>query len=176
MMVTGPITADPLSCQEFGYGLGRPDGILVLRYRSATRLTFAENREDFLHQFYWSPDGLLSARHGRHTAFLGPDEVFWVHRAVTHEVHAADRQTVYRVCLREVPAALDGLRAGVAAIDAEAARLVLALTTAGYDERDAPARVAASWPASPPVRHRRPAVRRYGRRGGGRHGPGPRPG
>ncbi|MBQ1044367.1 MULTISPECIES: helix-turn-helix transcriptional regulator [unclassified Micromonospora] len=137
-MVTGPITADPVSCDEFGYGLGRPDGILVLRYRSVARLAFAENREDFLHQLYWSPDGLLSARHGRHTTFLGPDEVFWVHRGVTHEVHAADRQTVYRVCLREVPTALDGLRAGVAAIDAEAARLVLSLAAAGYDERDAP--------------------------------------
>ncbi|MEV4819187.1 helix-turn-helix domain-containing protein [Micromonospora tulbaghiae] len=139
VMVTGPITADPVSCEEFGYGLGRPDGILLLRYRSVTRLAFAENREDFLHQFYWSPDGLLSARHGRHTTFLGPDEVFWVHRAVTHEVHAADRQTVYRICLREVPGALDGLGAGVATIDAEAVRLVLTLATAGYDERDAPA-------------------------------------
>ncbi|MER7417646.1 AraC family transcriptional regulator [Micromonospora peucetia] len=138
MTVTDPITADPVSCDEFGYGLGHPDGILVLRYRSVTRLAFGENRQDFLHQLYWSPDGLLSARHGRHTTFVGPDEVFWVHRAVTHEVHAADRQSVYRICLREVPAALDGLRAGVAAIDAEAARLVLALTDRGYDEHDAP--------------------------------------
>ncbi|MGC4893681.1 helix-turn-helix transcriptional regulator [Micromonospora sp. DT31] len=137
-MVTGPITADPVSCEEFGYGLGRPDGILVLRYRSVARLAFAEQREDFLHQLYWSPDGLLSARQGRHTAFVGPDEVFWVHRAVTHEVHAADRQSVYRICLREVPPALHGLGAGVAAIDAGAARLVLALTDRGYDERDAP--------------------------------------
>ncbi|MGC5030775.1 helix-turn-helix domain-containing protein [Micromonospora sp. DT229] len=136
-MVTGPITADPASCEEFGYGLGRPDGILVLRYRSMTRLAFAEKRDDFLHQLYWSPDGLLSARHGRHTDLVGPDEVFWAQRAVTHEVHTADRQTVYRICLREAPAALDGLRAGVAAIDAEAARLVLALSTAGYDEGDA---------------------------------------
>ncbi|MCX4386907.1 helix-turn-helix transcriptional regulator [Micromonospora peucetia] len=138
MTVTGPITADPVSCDEFGYGLGHPDGILVLRYRSVTRLAFGENRQDFLHQLYWSPDGLLSARHGGHTTFVGPDEVFWVHRAVTHEVHAADRQSVYRICLREVPPALAGLRAGVAAIDAEAARLVLALTDRGYDERDAP--------------------------------------
>ncbi|MEU2661519.1 AraC family transcriptional regulator [Micromonospora sp. NPDC007220] len=136
--VTEPLAADPVSCEEFGYGLGQPDGILVLRYRSVTRLAFGENRQDFLHQLYWSPDGLLSARHGRHTSFTGPDEVFWAHRAVTHEVQAADRQTVYRICLREVPAALDGLRAGVAAIDAEAARLVLALTDPGYDERDAP--------------------------------------
>ncbi|WP_229402723.1 helix-turn-helix transcriptional regulator [Micromonospora okii] len=136
--VTAPVAGDPGRCDEFGYGLGHPDGILVLRYRSATRLAFAESRQDFLHQLYWSPDGLLSARHGRHAAFVGPDEVFWAHRAVTHEVHAADRQSVYRICLREVPAALDGLRAGVAAIDAGAARLVLALTERGYDERDAP--------------------------------------
>ncbi|MEH0970243.1 AraC family transcriptional regulator [Micromonospora sp. CPCC 205546] len=138
VIVTDSLAADPVSCEEFGYGLGRPDGILVLRYRSVTRLAFAENRQDFLHQLYWSPDGLLSARHGRRTSFIGPDEVFWAHRGVTHEVHAADRQTVYRICLREVPAALGGLRAGVAAIDAEAARLVLALADPGYDEGDAP--------------------------------------
>ncbi|MEU6072965.1 AraC family transcriptional regulator [Micromonospora sp. NPDC047074] len=155
MTVTDPLTADPVSCEEFGYGLGRPDGILVLRYRSVTRLALGESRQDFLHQVYWSPDGLLSAQHGRHTSFIGPDEAFWSHRAVTHEVRAADRQTVYRICLREVPAALDGLRAGAVAIDAEAARLVLALTDREYDERDAPVDrrriMAGLGPSSPPV-------------------------
>ena len=174
--VAEPIAADPVSCEEFGYGLGRPDGILVLRYRSATRLAFGENRQDFLHQLYWSPDGLLSARHDGRTTFIGPDEVFWAQRAVTHEVHAADRQTVYRICLREVPAALAGLRAGAAGIDAEAARLVLALADPGYDERDAPearGRIMAGLgprPTRPTTG--RPAARR---RGGGRDGAGTRP-
>ena len=126
-----------VSCEEFGYGLGRPDGILVLKYRSMTRLAFGENREDFLHQFYWSPDGLLSARHGGTPLSSARTRSSGSHRAVTHEVHAADRQTVYRICLREVPDALDGLRAGVAAIDADAARLVLALAVREYDECDA---------------------------------------
>ncbi|WP_320069826.1 AraC family transcriptional regulator [Micromonospora sp. RTGN7] len=138
MTVAAPLAADPVSCAEFGYGLGRPDGILVLRYRSAARLAYGENRQDFLHQLYWSPEGMLSARHGQDTTFIGPDEAFWVHRAVTHEVHAADRQTLYRICLREVPAALDGLRAGAVGIDAEATRLVLALADPKYDEREAP--------------------------------------
>ncbi|MCX4471688.1 AraC family transcriptional regulator [Micromonospora sp. NBC_01655] len=137
MTVADPLAADPVSCEEFGYGLGRPDGILVLRYRSAAPMAFGENRQDFLHQLYWSPDGILSARHGRRTAFIGSDEVFWVHRGVTHEVHAADRQTVYRICLREVPAALDGLRAGAAHIAVEAAELVLALADREYAERGA---------------------------------------
>ncbi|MER5704401.1 AraC family transcriptional regulator [Micromonospora sp. NPDC002296] len=138
MTVAAPLAADPVSCEEFGYGLGRPDGILVLRYRSAARLAFGENRQDFLHQLYWSPDGVLSARHDRGVTSIGPGETFWVQRAVTHEVHAADRQTVYRICLREVPAALDGLRAGAARIDVEAADLVLALADREYDERGAP--------------------------------------
>lgn len=134
---TDPLTADPASCEEFGYGLGRPDGILVLRYRSAARLTFPEHRDDFLHQFYWSPDGMLATRHGRRSSLVGHDQVFWVQRAVTHEVHAVDRQTVYRVFLREVPPALDGLRIGTATIDDEAARLVQSLTDDQHDDRTA---------------------------------------
>ncbi|MGA3526204.1 helix-turn-helix transcriptional regulator [Melissospora conviva] len=135
--VAEPIAADPVSCEEFGYGLGRPDGILVLRYRAATRLVFNEGRQDFLHQLYWSPDGLLAAHHDGRITLVGTDEVFWAQRAVTHEVHAVDRQSVYRICLREIPAALAGLRSGTAGIDTEAARLVLALAVPGYDEQDA---------------------------------------
>jgi AraC-like DNA-binding protein len=121
----------PVSCEEFGYGLGRPDGILVLRYRSSALLDFGESRQDLLHQFYWSPAGMLSARHGAATHFAGPGEVFWASRAVSHEVRATDHQTVYRVCLRQVPDGLTGLRAGLATIDAEAARLIPAIARAG---------------------------------------------
>ncbi|MGX1837134.1 hypothetical protein [Streptomyces diastaticus] len=93
-----------MRCQEYGYGLGRPEGIFVLRYQSEGPLEFgAIARQDFLHQLYWSPDGALSALHGGDARFLGPGEAFWAQRAVSHEVRAADRQTVYRICLRQVP-------------------------------------------------------------------------
>ncbi|MFC5814703.1 helix-turn-helix transcriptional regulator [Nonomuraea harbinensis] len=151
--LAGPTGADPLRCEEYGYGLGRPTGVLVLKYRSATVLEFGESREDFLHQLYWSPDGMLSARHGAQAQFVGPREAFWAHRAVTHEVRAADRQTVYRICLREVPAALGGLRAGAVSVAPEAARLIEAIARPGHDEAaalEARARIMAGvTPASP---------------------------
>ncbi|MEU8268560.1 AraC family transcriptional regulator [Sphaerisporangium sp. NPDC049002] len=137
MTLSHPSRTDPVSCEEYGYGLGRPDGILVLKYRSAAVLEFGQSREDFLHQLYWSPDGLLSTRHGADARFIGSREAFWAHRAVSHEVYAADRQTVYRICLREVPSALTGLRAGAVFIDEEAARLVLEIARHDQDEDEA---------------------------------------
>ncbi|NBE98252.1 helix-turn-helix transcriptional regulator [Nonomuraea sp. KC401] len=136
-MLTEPTGTDPLWCEEYGYGIGRPSGILVLKYRSAQALEFGESRQDFLHQLYWSPDGILSTRHTARTQFVGHREAFWAHRAVTHEVRAADRQTVYRICLREVPASLAGLRAGPVSIDREAARLIQAIARPGNDEAGA---------------------------------------
>lgn len=126
-------TADPARCEEYGYGLGRPDGIFVLKYRSAGGLAFAENRQDFLHQLYWSPDGVLAAMNGPAAEFAGPREAFWAQRAMTHEVRAGDRQTVYRICLRELPAALAGLRAGLVSVGDEAARLIEAIGRPGCD-------------------------------------------
>lgn len=135
--VTEPTGSDPVWCEEYGYGLGRPDGILALKYRSAAVLEFGESRQDFLHQLYWSPDGMLSIRYGARTQFVGHREAFWVHRAVTHEVRAADRQTVYRLCLREVPSALGGLRAGAVSVDQEAARLIQAIARPAQEESEA---------------------------------------
>ncbi|MCL6276323.1 AraC family transcriptional regulator [Streptomyces albidoflavus] len=127
-----------MRCQEYGYGLGRPEGIFVLRYQSAGPLEFgAIARQDFLHQLYWSPDGALSALHGAEARFLGPGEAFWAQRAVSHEVRAADRQTVYRICLREVPAALAELRAGPVVVPEETGRLVRGLARSGVTEADA---------------------------------------
>ncbi|WP_243722769.1 AraC family transcriptional regulator [Actinomadura sp. 7K507] len=161
---------DPESCEEYGYGLGAPDGILVLKYRSAGGLTMGEGRQDFLHQLYWSPDGVLALLHGSSTLFAGPGEAFWVKRAVSHDVHAGDRQTLYRICLRETPPALKGLRAGPATIDVEAGRLIEAISRRGCDEQTAlaarpriltglravpappSARSASAGPASPDVR------------------------
>ena len=128
---------DPESCEEYGYGLGAPDGILVLKYRSAGGLAMGESRQDFLHQLYWSPDGVLAMLLGSSTLFTGPGEAFWVSRAVSHDVHAGGRQTVYRICLREIPPALEGLRAGPATLDAEAAHLIETIARRGCDERTA---------------------------------------
>ncbi|MFB4319863.1 helix-turn-helix transcriptional regulator [Actinomadura sp. 21ATH] len=131
----GPAEAgdDPVRCDEYGYGLGRPDGIFVLKYRSSAGLSFGESRQDFLHQLYWSPDGLLATVHGSAVGFTGPREAFWAQRAMRHEVRASDRQTVYRVCLREIPAALADLRAGPVTIDAEAAGLIATIGGPGCD-------------------------------------------
>ncbi len=133
----GHFGTDPLWCEEYGYGLGTLTGVLVLKYRSAAVLEFGQSRQDFLHQLYWSPDGVLSTWYGADAQFVGAGEAFWAHRAVSHEVRAADRQTVYRICLRQVPEALGGLRAGAVSIDDEAARLVQAIARPGYDEQAA---------------------------------------
>ncbi|TDC67438.1 AraC family transcriptional regulator [Actinomadura sp. GC306] len=137
MPVTRHLRDDPESCEEYGYGLGAPDGILVLKYHSSGALAFGESRDDFLHQLYWSPDGILATLYGSATTFLGPGEAFWVRRAVSHDVRAGDRQTVYRICLREAPRALDGHRVGPAAIDDEAARLIETIARRGCDEATA---------------------------------------
>ncbi|MFI0373605.1 helix-turn-helix transcriptional regulator [Actinomadura sp. 1N219] len=134
MPVTRQLGNDPESCEEYAYGLGAPDGILLLKYRSSGGLTFGDSRDDFLHQLYWSPDGVLATLHGSSIRFTGPGEAFWVRRAVSHEVRAGDRQTVYRICLREVPPALDALRAGPATIDDEAARLIETIARRTCDE------------------------------------------
>ena len=128
---------DPLWCEEYGYRLGDPGGILVLKYRSAGPLEFAESRQDFLHQLYWSPDGVLSAVFGADAMFVGSREALWVERAVSHDVRAGDQQTVYRIYLREVPAALEGLRVGAVSVDDRAARLIQAIARPGYDENAA---------------------------------------
>lgn len=131
------VGGDPIACDAFGYGLGRPTGILVLLYRADGPMGFGAVRHDLLHQLYWSPDGMLSAVYGGRSCFTAPGEAFWAERGVSHEVRAADRQTVYRLCLREVPDPLAGFRRGHVAVGAEAARLVPEIATPGYDERRA---------------------------------------
>lgn len=129
--------ADPESCTEHGYGLGRPDGILVVKYRTRGALDFGESRQDFLHQLYWSPDGILAARAGSDLRFLAPREAFWAPRGVRHEVRAPDWQSVYRICLRQAPPALDEHQAGPASVDDVAAALICRLASNGQDEASA---------------------------------------
>ncbi|MBE1537239.1 helix-turn-helix domain-containing protein [Actinomadura algeriensis] len=133
----GHFRDDPVHCEEFGYGLGDPDGIFVLKYRSASALLLGETRQDFLHQLYWSPDGVLAVLNGSSTEFLGPREGYWAARATAHEVRAGDRQTVYRVCLREIPPALHDRRCGPVALTAEASDLIRRITRRDCDEATA---------------------------------------
>ncbi|MGW5158080.1 helix-turn-helix transcriptional regulator [Nonomuraea wenchangensis] len=46
---------------------------------------------------------MQATRYGARTQYVGPREAFWAHRAVTHEVRAADRRSVHRIRLRKVP-------------------------------------------------------------------------
>jgi len=132
-----PPSDAPETCREFGYGLGRTDGILVLKYLPGSPVDLGESRQDFLHQLYWSPDGALSTWRGATARFVGPREAFWAHRAVAHDVRTSGWQTVYRVCLRQVPRALEGLSAGPVSIDAEATRLLQEIARSGHDEDEA---------------------------------------
>ena len=137
MSVNGHFGTDPDWCEEYGYGLGRPDGICVLKYGSARMLGFGEGRDDFLHQLYWSPDGLLGTLSGTDGRFVGQREAFWVKRAVSHEVSGGASQTTYRVFLREVPPALRDVRVAAVSVSAEATRLIRFIATAGVTEAEA---------------------------------------
>ncbi|WP_405059422.1 AraC family transcriptional regulator [Kribbella sp. NBC_01505] len=142
MSLVSPHGDDPENCEEFGYGIGTLGGIMIFRYAAGRRLEFGRSRQDFLHQVYWSPDGLLTATHGNQTGFVGTGQAVWVRRAVGHTVSATSssefgRQTVYRICLREIPPALFGLRIGTIAVPSEAATAILALTAPGLAETEA---------------------------------------
>ena len=128
---------DAPRCDEYGYGLGSPGGILVLAYRSEAPLEFAYNREDFLHQLYWSPD-LLSARADSSVVFAGGDTGFWARRTVGHEIHAAGEGTLYRICLREIPPHLSDLRYGAVSFDPDIRDLVRRLGAPDFPADAAP--------------------------------------
>jgi AraC-like DNA-binding protein len=123
-----PKTSDTgeLDVEEYGYGLGPPTGMLVLRYPAGRSVAeFPESRNDYVHQLTWSPDGLLWVRRGASVVFVRADQAVWLRRGVTAEVAACDRQTVLRVCLRQVPEALEHQSAAVVDISALAARSLL---------------------------------------------------
>ncbi len=133
-MPVGGLLADPASIEEAGYGLGEPDGILVLTYRAASALDFGGTRQDFLHQLYYSPDAVMIVSYGDRVEFVGAGEAFWAQRTVSHEVHAAAGQTVYRVCLREVPPQLAQVHAAMVSIDAEAGRMLREIARPGQPQ------------------------------------------
>ncbi|GEL23078.1 AraC family transcriptional regulator [Pseudonocardia sulfidoxydans NBRC 16205] len=125
MLAQGLELAEPAHYHEFAFGIGRPDGMYILRYRVEDFLDMGSTRQDFLHQLYIAPHGMLAVRHGTDFGFVGPGEAFWASRAARHEVWASGPQTVYRVCLREPPPALRDLRCGATALSAEAGEAVV---------------------------------------------------
>nr|WP_198151724.1 AraC family transcriptional regulator [Kibdelosporangium sp. MJ126-NF4] len=133
MRSTGHVGSDPVVCEEYGYGLGTHSGILLLVYRCDGRVDFGESREDFLHQLYWTPDGILATVGG----FITGREAFWARRAVTHEITVAGAQTVYRICLREVPPALREIRTGAVSISPKAIKLLESLCRDGVPAEEA---------------------------------------
>lgn len=122
--LTPPVGPDPVRCDEYAIRLGRVDGMMVLRYRSGGALEFGTCRQDFLHQVYWSPKGLLAAEHAGRTWYVGGSEALWVRRAITHDVRAYGRVDAYRVCLREVPASLAETTYGPVVLSTETAALL----------------------------------------------------
>ncbi len=121
--------------EEFAYGLGPPDGILALRYPPADVITdFPESRNDFVHQVYWSPDGVVAVNRGGTAAFAGPGHAVWVRQGVVAEVTALDVQTVTRFCVRRAPEGLTRHDATVLAMTPRAVAAATALVRPGTDE------------------------------------------
>lgn len=86
---------------EYEYGLGPPTGILVLRYPPQPAIPdFPADRDDFLHQIFFSPDGVLTAHRGANSRFLSSNEMLWVRRGAVAEVRGLGLQTVVRACDR----------------------------------------------------------------------------
>lgn len=129
--------AGEVTIEEYGYGLGPPTGILVLRYPPADTVPdFPEGRDDYVHQVLWSPDGVLAVRRGRTARFLGPDQALWVRRGVVFEARALERQTLLRVCLRQASPALLAVGAGAVTVEPDAAAAILAIARPGVSEAD----------------------------------------
>jgi len=127
--------AGEIAVEEYGYGLGPPDGILVLRYPPRfTVPDFPEERDDFLHQIFWSPDGVLTLNRGGTTRFASSSEMLWVRRGVVAEVRGLDAQTVLRVCVRQAPAALTTLGAAVLSPGPQVGAMLLSIARPGIAE------------------------------------------
>lgn len=131
-LLTSRTAADPLDCEEFGYGLGTPTGILLLRYRIGDTAALGATRDDFLHQLYWCRDGHLQVNGPDGEVFvIGPDQAFWARRAVSHDVFTVGGTLAYRAFIREIPRGLVDVRHGVVSISEEAAQQLVRLAAPG---------------------------------------------
>lgn len=127
-----------ITVQEFGYGLGPPTGILVLRYPPGRFVPdFPEYRDDFLHQIFWSPDGILLVRRGDSSHFIPPGQMLWIRTGVVAEVRGLRSQTVLRTCVRAAPPALTAVPAATLTPSEQVRRRLLGLARSGVDEADA---------------------------------------
>ncbi|MDQ4114891.1 MAG: AraC family transcriptional regulator [Actinomycetota bacterium] len=127
--------AGEVEVEEYGYGLGPPTGMLVLRYPpQGPVVDFPESRNDFVHQVFWSPDGLLAVRRGVTTDFVGPQHALFVRRGVVSELGALDHQTVLRVCLRQMPKHLDVHAAARYTVTQDAADALLSVVRPGVSQ------------------------------------------
>lgn len=122
---------------EFGYGLGPPTGVLVLRYPPLGAGThFPEGRDDYRHRLFWSPDGILAVRRGARITHLGPHDAFWVRRGTDVEVSGSQHQAVHVLCLREAPVRLSSIPGASVPMDESARNAVLALCRRRVTEDD----------------------------------------
>ncbi|MDT0200884.1 AraC family transcriptional regulator [Nocardioides sp. AE5] len=135
-----PLTASDvgeITVEDYGYGLGPPNGILVLRYPPAATIPdFPEGRDDFLHQVFFSPDGALVVRRGETSHFLSSTEMLWVRRGAVIEVRGLGLQTVLRTCVREAPARLTRHGAAVLAPSRQVRERILALARPGVSQAE----------------------------------------
>ena len=124
-----------IAVQEFGYGLGPPTGILVLRYPPDRIVPdFREDRDDFVHQLFWSPDGVLVVRRGDCSRFISSGEMLWIRSGVAAEVRGLRSQTVLRVALRSVPPTLTALAAAALTPAEEVGARLLEIARPGVEE------------------------------------------
>ncbi|MBB3045154.1 AraC family transcriptional regulator [Nocardioides soli] len=137
MSLTGQLGSHDSDVREYGYALGPPTGILVLHHRTAARIHFAEERDDYRHRLFWSADGVLAARRGSGTTHLGPHDAFWVRRGTAVEVTTCGRQSVHLVCLRQAPPLLAEVPAAAVPINRELADTVRGLCRSGVSDDDA---------------------------------------
>lgn len=133
-----PEGAGEVLVEEFGYGLGPPTGILVLRYPpDRVVVEFPEQRDDFVHQIFWSPDGVLAVRRGTRVRHLSSAQALWLRRGVVGEVRALGVQTVLRICLRQATPRLGEVSAGTVTLDPVVAAALAGLAGPGVTVADA---------------------------------------
>lgn len=134
MSLTGHPAGD-VWVEEYSYGIGPPTGLLLLRYSpGAWPVHFPDARDDYRHQLFWSPDGMLGVRRGGSTRHLARDEGFWVRRGASVEVTGCEQRSVVLLCLRQVPPGLHGLAVGTVRLTSQAREAVLGLCRPEVDE------------------------------------------
>lgn len=130
-------THGEIAVEEYGYGLGPPTGMLVLRYPAGPSIPdYPQNRDDFLHQLFWSPDGVLCLRRGDTARYASSREMLWIRRGVVAEVHGVGSQTVLRACFRLAPPNLTGMGAAVLAPSGLVGDTLLDVARAGVSEEE----------------------------------------